>query len=70
MTANIDMIKKVYENLDSIKSLKQREKLENDKEISEDDFHLANKQLQDEVDKANKDIEELAKAKEQDIMTV
>ncbi|MFC1810225.1 ribosome recycling factor [Patescibacteria group bacterium] len=45
-------------------------KLETDKEISEDDFHLANKQLQEEVDKVNKDIEELSKAKESDIMTV
>lgn len=45
-------------------------KLEQDKEISEDDMHHANKQLQDEVDKANKEIEELAKAKESDIMTV
>jgi len=45
-------------------------KLENDKEISEDDFHLANKQLQEAVDNVNKEIEELAKSKEQDIMTI
>ncbi len=45
-------------------------KLETDKTISEDDMHIANKLLQDEVDKANKQIEELAKQKEQDIMTV
>lgn len=45
-------------------------KQEGDKEISEDDMHHANKQLQDEVDKANKEIDELAKAKETDIMTV
>jgi len=45
-------------------------KLETDKEISEDDFHLSNKHLQEEVDKSNKEVEELAKAKEQDIMTV
>lgn len=45
-------------------------KLEQDKEISEDDMHHANKQLQDEVDKANKEIEEIAKVKEKDIMTV
>lgn len=45
-------------------------KLEQDKEISEDDLHHANKQLQDEVDKANKEIEEAAKAKESDIMKV
>lgn len=45
-------------------------KLEADKEISEDDMHNANKMLQDEVDQANKEIEELAKQKEQDIMTV
>ncbi len=45
-------------------------KLEADKEISEDEMHNANKMLQDEVDKANNEIEELAKQKEQDIMTV
>ncbi len=45
-------------------------KLHTDKEIGEDDFHHANKLLQDEVDKTNKEIEEIAKAKEQDIMTV
>ncbi len=45
-------------------------KLETDKEISEDEMHNANKMLQDKVDKSNKEIEELAKQKEQDIMTV
>lgn len=45
-------------------------KLETDKEISEDDFHRANKVLQDIVDKTNEQIEELAKVKEKDIMTV
>lgn len=45
-------------------------KLHTDKEISEDDFHHANKLLQDEVDKVNKEIEEVAKSKEKDIMTV
>lgn len=45
-------------------------KLEGDKEISEDEMHHTNKLLQDEVDAANKTIEELAKAKETDIMTV
>jgi len=45
-------------------------KLETDKAISEDDMHHSNKLLQEEVDKGNKVIEELAKAKETDIMTV
>jgi ribosome recycling factor len=45
-------------------------KLESDKAISEDDLHLSNKHLQDAVDAANKEIEEHAKKKEQDIMTV
>lgn len=45
-------------------------KLEADKAISEDDFHRSNKLLQDEVDKANKEVEEIADAKEKDIMTV
>ena len=44
--------------------------LENDKKISEDEKELADKNLQTEVDKANKNIEEVAKAKEADIMKV
>jgi len=45
-------------------------KLESDKKISEDDNHGADKKLQEEVDKINKEIEDLSKAKEQDIMKV
>ncbi len=45
-------------------------KLEADKVISEDDLHLANKHLQDAVDAANKDIEEISKTKEKEIMTI
>jgi len=45
-------------------------KLENDKAISEDDFHLANKHLQEAVGSINEELEDVAKKKEQDIMTV
>ena len=45
-------------------------KLEADKKISEDESHLAEKNLQTEVDKANKEIEDIAKAKEDDIMKI
>lgn len=45
-------------------------KLESDKSISEDDLFHANKLLQVEVDKVNKEIEEMGKKKEHDIMTV
>ncbi|MBN1494517.1 ribosome recycling factor [Candidatus Peregrinibacteria bacterium] len=45
-------------------------KLEADKKISEDDNRLADKNLQSEVDKFNKEIEDLAKAKESDIMKI
>jgi len=45
-------------------------KLEADKAISEDDLRLANKHLQDAVDAANKEVEELSKSKEQEIMTI
>lgn len=45
-------------------------KLENDKEIGEDEFHRANKLLQEAVDEANEKIEEIANSKEKDIMTV
>lgn len=38
--------------------------------ITEDDFHNYEKKLQDKVDEANKKIDELAKQKDSDIMTV
>ena len=45
-------------------------KLESEKKISEDENRLADKNLQAEVDKANKEIEDLSKAKEADIMKI
>ncbi len=39
-------------------------------EITEDDFFVAEKDLQDAVDMVNKEIDEMAKKKETDIMTV
>jgi len=39
-------------------------------EITEDDLHLAEKNLQIKVDDVNKKIDEMAKAKEQEVMTV
>lgn len=44
--------------------------LEKAKTISEDEARLSEKHLQEKVDHANKEIEELAKKKEQDIMTI
>lgn len=44
--------------------------LEGNKEISEDERRLSEKHLQEKVDAANKEVEELAKKKEQDIMTI
>ena len=44
--------------------------LEESKTISEDERRLSEKHLQEKVDQANKDVEELAKKKEQDIMTI
>lgn len=44
--------------------------MEESKEITEDDRRLAEKHLQEKVDAANKEIEELAKKKEQEIMKV
>lgn len=44
--------------------------LEEGKEITEDDRRMAEKHLQEKVDKVNKDVEELAKKKEQDVMTI
>ena len=41
-----------------------------DKEISEDEAKAMEKELQEATDRSNKKIEELAKAKEKDIMTV
>ncbi|MBI4231968.1 ribosome recycling factor [Candidatus Peregrinibacteria bacterium] len=44
--------------------------LKADSEITEDDLHTADKRLQDKVDDFNKQVDELTKAKEQDVMTV
>lgn len=45
-------------------------KLKADGEITEDDLYDADKKLQVEVDKVNKEIDEIAEAKEKDVMTV
>lgn len=44
--------------------------MEEDKQITEDERRLSEKHLQEKVDKANKDIEDAAKKKEQDIMII
>jgi len=44
--------------------------MEEAKEISEDERRLSEKHLQENVDASNREIEELAKKKEQDIMTI
>lgn len=44
--------------------------MEEAKEISEDERRLSEKHLQEKVDKANKDVEELAKKKGEDVMTI
>lgn len=45
-------------------------KLKADNLITEDDIHTADKRLQDKVDEANGKIDELAKNKEKDILTI
>lgn len=52
---------------DTLKKAKQQEK---NKELSEDDYFKQEKEVQEKVDQAIKDIDELAENKEQDIMTV
>ena len=44
--------------------------IKKNKEINEDEFHSAAKQVQEKVDAANKVIDEVAKKKEQELMTV
>ncbi|MBI4995159.1 ribosome recycling factor [Candidatus Peregrinibacteria bacterium] len=44
--------------------------MQDSKEISEDERRLSEKHLQEKVDKANKDIEELAKKKSEEVMTI
>jgi ribosome recycling factor len=44
--------------------------LKSDSEITEDDWHVADKDLQHKVDEANASIDEVAAAKEKDVMTV
>lgn len=51
-------------------TISQLKELEKEKEISEDQLHGKEKEVQDKVDELNKKIEEAAKRKEQDIMTV
>lgn len=43
---------------------------ENSKEIREDEFHNAEKKLQEKIDNVNQDIDKMAEEKEKDIMTV
>ncbi len=45
-------------------------KMRTDNALTEDEMHGADKRLQDKVDKVNKDIDELSKAKEKDVMTI
>lgn len=52
------------------KVLDKAKDLQKNGEITEDQLHSFEKQLQEKVDKINKEIEEAAKAKEQDVMTV
>jgi len=44
--------------------------LKTDSDITEDDWHSADKQLQEKVDSFNKNIDEMAKKKEESVMTV
>jgi ribosome recycling factor len=44
--------------------------LQKDGELTEDDLKMYEKKLQEKVDEANKEIEDLAKKKESDIMTI
>lgn len=52
------------------KALSRIQEQEKSKEISEDESHALQKDLQQSVDKANKKIEEVVKAKEKEIMTI
>jgi len=45
-------------------------KLKADSDITEDDLHSADSDLQKKVDEVNKNIDELAKSKESDVMTI
>lgn len=45
-------------------------RLKNENELTEDDVRMYEKRLQEKVDKANEDIAEVAKGKEDDVMTV
>ena len=45
-------------------------KMKADDEITEDDLHSSEKKLQDKVDEVNRKIDEMSKAKEQEVMTV
>jgi ribosome recycling factor len=46
------------------------EKIKNDENLSEDEEKRAEKQLQEKVDEYNKNVEDHAKKKEEEIMTI
>lgn len=51
-------------------ALKSVKNMKNDEEINEDEVNRAEKQIQDEIDAVNKEIDEIGKKKEAEIMTV
>ncbi len=74
-----DLVKVVHRSAEDSKisirnarheSLSQLKELEKEKEISEDALRAKEKEVQDKVDEFNQTIEESAKKKEQDVMTV
>lgn len=50
--------------------LNKLDSMKKSKEISEDDFHGSSKKLQEKVDAVNKQIDEVAKKKEQELMNI
>lgn len=75
----VEMVKLVSEKVENARvairrvrenTLKEYKRLEKDGEISEDDYFTREKDVQAEVDAANAKVEEIAKAKEDSLMTI
>lgn len=62
--ARISVRQARQKNMDSVKEMQKNS------EVTEDQMHLCEKKLQEKVDKTNSEIENLAKSKESDMMTV
>lgn len=75
----VEVVKAMKEDAEntriSIRNIRQDvhaslKELEKSSDITEDDLHMYDKKLQQEVDRVNKHVDEMVKSKEEDLMTI